>query len=62
VVLCDSMFSIFFCKPVDVVKGFPSGPADLMKVSATSGQVVNKFLARASAHSSPIMSAWDLIL
>jgi len=30
------VFYVFFCKPVDVVEGFPSGPAVLMEVSARS--------------------------
>jgi len=30
------VFYVFFCKPVDVVEGIPSGPAVLMEVSAMS--------------------------
>jgi len=30
------IFYVFFCKPVDVVEGIPSGPAILMEVSAMS--------------------------
>jgi len=29
-------FFVFFCKPVDVVKGISSGPAVLMEVSVMS--------------------------
>jgi len=43
-------------------KGFPCGPAVLMKVSAMSWNVVADFFARASAYSFPMIPAWDLSL
>ena len=63
-VLYDSMFFIFFCKPVGVVKRIPLRDScfAMMEVSATSKLVVIDSLARASANSLPIIPAWDFTL
>ena len=51
------MLFIFFCKPVDVIKEISLRASCFDGGIATSG-----FLARASAFSSPIIPAWDLVL